>query len=218
MKLTLLYHETIKFAHAFVFLMLHQINVDKSMGFRPKFTIEILLDLKRKLDKFEKEIAEAFEQLVLQHHVRDDFYEKPLPSLGLSPVYFIVKDPSSIQARIMEVFHKADRLIVAYSEVLENFDHIGIPDAADWSDSEMQSYYYDFMDERDRWIERTRVVLNKIKKASKPLTFTAIDHLNEEIDRIHEEMIEKSLKLDNIDYEVVEIIRLQEELFVRMGD
>ena len=120
MQFFLLYHKTIMLFHAFVELMLHQIDVDEAMLYRPKETINVLLELKKKLDTFEKEISKAFEKLVTEHGIRDDFYENPLPSLRLHPIYFIVNDIDSIQYRIMEVFHKADRLIVAYSEILEN--------------------------------------------------------------------------------------------------
>lgn len=169
MQFRLMHYRTIMYFHAFVQLMLQQIDVDQALQDSTQETIGILLDLKKKLDTFEKEISEAFENLTTEHGIRKDYYENPLPSLGLHPIYFIVNDSDSLQFRVMEVLHNADRLIVAYSEILENFDRIGIPGAADWGEDEILTYYYNFMGERDRWVVRTRVVFNKLKEMSKPL-------------------------------------------------
>ena len=225
MNIVIMTIKLIGFYFGFLYDTVSSINIDRAMKLRPSETIHILLEIKRKLDKFESEINEAFQALIAEYDLREDFYDNQDSSLGLHPICHTGTNPDSIQFRMMEVFHKADRLVLAHLVIMEDFDVNGIPGTEDWSDAEIQDFYYNFFSEKDRWEDRTRVVFDKLKNMSKPLMFvdvsdvvpidTDISQRILDIDRLHEVIIEKSVKHEDIDQDIYEIIRLQHELFKR---
>jgi hypothetical protein len=168
-KFCLKNRKIIGFYSAFISEMLCKINsnIERALQVNPGYNIKIIKEIEWNIETFFGETQTGFKEVINKYEVREDAYENPRRPLDIVPICHKEKNPESLPYKFIRALHAADRIIVTQSEILNDFDLIGIPGARDWSDSEKDDYYYTLMIRRGDWIERTRVVFDKANRRFK---------------------------------------------------
>ena len=188
MQSTIKSEEVVAFSQSFVTNIIYNINLDLAYSVNAFEADKALVVIKIRLETFLEEIEKADARQELNYPLDEGWYEKSRPTKH-RPYKLPEAELGSIQHLILTVLIAADRLMVRYFETeneLKKLDTV-INEGAE--DDPHFEYYSEFINrEKLRWRERIRTVMNKVKKASRPLRFSKEVDKDEPLDWWHTEM------------------------------